>query len=142
MANANIVHSGYGFRCTVTEQNLPLTLGLDGSAVMERLIGLPDGWLVDALDQLFVAAPALTGITLPWAAWQDEPQAQALFSLVHGDYLAREIFWQLPLWLKGERPQRAAECSLTKAVSCTSRCALTAHRARCIAVTIRRLSAP
>ncbi len=41
MANANIVHSGYGFRCTVTEQNLPLTLGLDGSAVMERLIGLP-----------------------------------------------------------------------------------------------------
>lgn len=68
MANANIVHSGYGFRCTVTEQNLPLTLGLDGSAVMERLIGLPDGWLVDALDQLFVAAPALTGITLPWAA--------------------------------------------------------------------------
>ncbi|MGQ8979339.1 acetyltransferase, partial [Enterobacter hormaechei] len=89
MANANIVHSGYGFRCTVTEQNLPLTLGLDGSAVMERLTGLPDGWLVDALDQLFVAAPALTGITLPWAAWQDEPQAQALFSLVHGDYLAR-----------------------------------------------------
>ncbi|WP_407303017.1 GNAT family N-acetyltransferase [Enterobacter hormaechei] len=105
MANANIVHSGYGFRCTVTEQNLPLTLGLDGSAVLERLTGLPDGWLVDALDQLFVAAPALTGITLPWAAWQDEPQAQALFSLVHGDYLAREIFWQLPLWLKGERPQ-------------------------------------
>ncbi len=105
MANANIVHSGYGFRCTVTEQNLPLTLGLDGSAVMERLIGLPDGWLVDALDQLFVAAPALTGITLPCAARQDEPQAQALFSLVHGDYLAREIFWQLPLWLKGERPQ-------------------------------------
>ena len=99
MANANIVHSGYGFRCTVTEQNLPLTLGLDGSAVLERLTGLPDGWLVDALDQLFVAAPALTGITLPWAAWQDEPQAQALFSLVHGDYLAREIFWQLPLWL-------------------------------------------
>lgn len=105
MANANIVHSGYGFRCTVTEQNLPLTLGLDGSAVLERLTGLPDGWLVDALDQLFVAAPALTGITLPWAAWQDEPQAQALFSLVHGDYLARENFWQLPLWLKGERPQ-------------------------------------
>ena len=105
MANANIVHSGYGFRCTATEQNLPLTLGLDGSAVLARLAGLPDGWLVDALDQLFVAAPALTGITLPWAAWQDEPQAQALFSLANGDYLAREIFWQLPLWLKGERPQ-------------------------------------
>ncbi|MCO0822728.1 acetyltransferase, partial [Enterobacter hormaechei] len=43
MANANIVHSGYGFRCTVTEQNLPLTLGLDGCAVLERLTGLPDG---------------------------------------------------------------------------------------------------
>ncbi|WP_127851028.1 GNAT family N-acetyltransferase, partial [Enterobacter asburiae] len=105
MAIANIVHSGYGFRCTATDRALPLTLGLDGSAVLERLNGLPDGWLVEALDQLFVAAPALTGITLPWATWQDAPQAQALFSLAHGDYLARETFWQLPLWLKGERPQ-------------------------------------
>ena len=33
MANANIVHSGYGFRCTATDTSLPLTLGLDGSAV-------------------------------------------------------------------------------------------------------------
>lgn len=65
MAIANIVHSGYGFRCTATEKNLPLTLGLDGSAVLERLNGIPDGWLAEALDQLFVAAPALTGITLP-----------------------------------------------------------------------------
>ncbi|MEZ1280481.1 acetyltransferase, partial [Enterobacter hormaechei] len=73
--------------------------------VLERLNGLPDGWLVEALDQLFVAAPALTGITLPWATWQDAPQAQALFSLAPGDYLARETFGQLPLWLNGERPQ-------------------------------------
>ena len=71
---------------------LPLTLGLDGSAVLERLHDIPDGWLVEALDQLFVAAPALTGITLPWAARQDEPQAQALFALASGDYLARETF--------------------------------------------------
>ena len=55
MAIANIVHSGYGFRCTSTEQNLPLTLGLDGSAVLERLGAIPAGWLVEALDQLFVA---------------------------------------------------------------------------------------
>ncbi len=74
MAIANIVHSGYGFRCTATDRALPLTLGLDGSAVLERLNGLPDGWLVEALDQLFVAAPALTGITLPWATWQDAPR--------------------------------------------------------------------
>ncbi|MDU7100735.1 MAG: GNAT family N-acetyltransferase [Enterobacter sp.] len=105
MAIANIVHSGYGFHCTATDRALPLALGLDGSAVLERLKGIPDGWLVEALDQLFVAAPALTGITLPWADWQDEPQAQALFGLAHGDYLARDAFWQLPLWLKGERPQ-------------------------------------
>lgn len=105
MAIANIVHSGFGFRCTATDTALPLTLGLDGSAVLERLGAIPAGWLVEALDQLFVAAPTLTGITLPWATWQDEPQAKALFSLVHGDYLARETFWQLPLWLKGERPQ-------------------------------------
>lgn len=105
MAIANIVHSGYCFHCTATDRALPLALGLDGSAVLERLKGIPDGWLVEALDQLFVAAPALTGITLPWADWQDEPQAQALFGLAHGDYLARDAFWQLPLWLKGERPQ-------------------------------------
>ena len=92
MAIANIVHSGYGFHCTATDRALPLALGLDGSAVLERLKGIPDGWLVEALDQLFVAAPALTGITLPWADWQDEPQAQALFGLAHGDYLARDAF--------------------------------------------------
>lgn len=55
MANANIAHSGYGFRCTATENTLPLTLGLDGSAVLERVGGIPEGWLVDALDQLFIS---------------------------------------------------------------------------------------
>ena len=39
MSIANIVHSGYGFRCTATDRALPLTLGLDGSAVLERLAG-------------------------------------------------------------------------------------------------------
>ena len=39
MAIANIVHSGYGFHCTATDHALPLALGLDGSAVLERLKG-------------------------------------------------------------------------------------------------------
>ena len=57
MANANIVHSGYGFRCTVTEQNLPLTLGLDGSAVLERLTGLPAGWWTPSTSCLLPRPP-------------------------------------------------------------------------------------
>lgn len=44
MAIANIVHSGYGFHCTATDRALPLALGLDGSAVLERLKGIPAGW--------------------------------------------------------------------------------------------------
>ena len=55
MAVANIGHAGYGLRCTATEKNLPLALGLDGSAVLERLNVIPDGWLAEALDQLVVA---------------------------------------------------------------------------------------
>ncbi len=83
---------------------LPLALGLDGSAVLDNPAALPEGWLAAALDQLFVAAPALTGVTLPWAArGRDEPQALALFEAVQCDYLARDAFWQLPLWLRGER---------------------------------------
>ena len=61
MAIANIVHSGFGFRCTATDTALPLTLGLDGSAVLERLGAIPAGWLVEALDQLFVAVGNLAG---------------------------------------------------------------------------------
>ena len=57
MANANIVHSGYGFRCTATEQNLPLTLGLDGSAVLARLAGLPDGWWTPSTSCLLPHPP-------------------------------------------------------------------------------------
>lgn len=109
MPHASIVHDGYGFRCTQIGASLPLALGLDASAVLQRLSPLPDRWLVDALDQLFVAAPQLAGITLPWADWRDEPQAQQLFNLVQSDYLARQAFWQLPLWLRGERPHASGQ---------------------------------
>ncbi|EGT5738456.1 acetyltransferase, partial [Cronobacter dublinensis subsp. dublinensis] len=61
MPEASIVHDGYGFRCARLERALPLALGLDGSAVLENPGALPEGWLVAALDQLFIAAPALTG---------------------------------------------------------------------------------
>lgn len=104
MPHAHLVHDGYGFRCTQLDAPLALQLGLDGSAVLLPPTVLPEGWLVQALDQLFVAAPNLTGVTLPWAQWQQHPQAKALLSLVQSDYLARETFWQLPLWLCGERP--------------------------------------
>ncbi|KAB0876149.1 acetyltransferase, partial [Cronobacter muytjensii] len=87
MPEASIVHDGYGFRCTRLEMALPLALGLDGSAVLNHPGTLPEGWLAAALDQLFVAAPTLTGVTLPWAQWRDEPQAQALFDAVQCDYL-------------------------------------------------------
>lgn len=103
MPVASIVHDAGGFRCARLNAPLPLRLGLDGSAILPPLTALPDGWLVEALDQLFIAAPALTGITLPWRLWQDNAQAQPLFTLAQSDYLARETFWQLPLWLRGGR---------------------------------------
>ncbi len=103
MPRASIVHGGYGFRCTQIDSALPLTLGLDRSAVFPRMTPLPEGWLVEALDQLFLAAPQLIGITLPWADWRDEPQAQVLFNSAQSDYLTRENFWQMPLWLRGKR---------------------------------------
>lgn len=62
---------------------------------------------MQALDQLFIAAPQLSGIALPYAEWREEPQALALFALASGDYLTREQFYQLPLWL-GAEPQRAS----------------------------------
>ncbi len=67
------------------------------------------GWLVQALDQLFIAAPQLTGIALPYAEWRDAPQAMALFALISSDYVAREIFYQLPLWLGAERNRTAGQ---------------------------------
>ncbi|MCU5775319.1 acetyltransferase [Erwiniaceae bacterium BAC15a-03b] len=104
MSAAHIIHAAGGFHCGRLEKNLPLTLGLDSSAILQRPGTLPAGWLAQAIDQLLIAAPQLTGVTLPWEQWCDEPQAQALLALAHADYLARETFWQLPLWLAGERP--------------------------------------
>lgn len=109
MPHAHIVHDGYGFRCTRLDAALPLTLGLDGSAALRRMASLPDDWLIEALDQLLVAAPQLTGIVLPWSEWRDEPQALALYALAQSDYLARETFWQLPLWLRGERASASGQ---------------------------------
>ncbi len=109
MPHASIVHDGYGFRCTKIDSALPLTLGLDGSAVLQRMTSLPEDWLVEALDQLFLAAPQLTGLTLPWADWRDEPQAQRLFNLAQSDHLTRQDFWQMPLWLRGEHQVASGE---------------------------------
>lgn len=102
MSQANIVHDNQGFRCTLTGHALPLLLGLDSSASLSAVAPIPEGWLIDAIDQLLVAAPHLQGIHLPWGQWQHEPQAQALFNAIKGDYLPRETFWQLPLWRRGE----------------------------------------
>lgn len=103
MPSAKLMHASGGFRCERLEKDLPLKLGLDGSAVLHYPGALPQGWLVLALDQLLIAAPQLSGIMLPYAEWREEPQAQTLFALACGDYLARETFYQLPLWLVGER---------------------------------------
>lgn len=99
MPVASIIHHGSGFRCASLGKTLPLGLGLDGSAVLHYPGELPAGWLLQALDQLLIAAPQLSGVMLPWTEWREEPQAQVLFSQLNGDYLARERFWQLPLWL-------------------------------------------
>ncbi|WP_313571791.1 GNAT family N-acetyltransferase [Pantoea piersonii] len=104
MPKANIVHGDQGFRCALTGQSLPLLLGLDNSASLQFITALPDGWLAEAIDQLLVAAPHLSGIHLPWAQWRHEPQAQKLFDAVNSDYFSRESFWQLPLWRCGEQP--------------------------------------
>ncbi|WP_407712534.1 hypothetical protein [Cronobacter sakazakii] len=68
MPEAHIVHDGYGFRCATLNLALPLTLGLDGSAVLHHPGALPEAWLTAALDQLFVAAPAVHRATAPTAA--------------------------------------------------------------------------
>lgn len=107
MPVARIAHGASGFRCERLQMPLSLGLGLDGSAVLHYPGALPAGWLAQALDQLLIAAPQLSGIMLPYCQWREEPQAQALFSLLSGDYLAREHFWQLPLWLAASRPPAA-----------------------------------
>ncbi|EME1735502.1 acetyltransferase, partial [Cronobacter sakazakii] len=50
MPEAHIVHDGYGFRCATLNLALPLTLGLDGSAVLHHPGALPEAWLTAALD--------------------------------------------------------------------------------------------
>jgi len=104
MPNAHIVHGDTGFRCALTGQSLPLMLGLDNSASLQFVAAIPEGWLAEAIDQLLVAAPHLSGVHLPWAQWRHEPQAQALFAATNSDYFSRETFWQLQLWRRGERP--------------------------------------
>lgn len=103
MPQAKLTHAGNGFCCEQLGKALQLSLGLDGSAVLHYPGPLPQDWLGQALDQLLVAAPQLSGVTLPYAQWCEEPQAQALFALASSDYLARETFYQLPLWLGAER---------------------------------------
>ena len=103
MSAAHIVHRDGGFYCEKIGQPLTCGFGLDGSATLARPAQVPNGWLVDAIDQLLVAAPQLSGVQLPWASWQQDADAQQLFALAQGDYLARERFWQLPMWLQGEQ---------------------------------------
>lgn len=58
--HAKLIHSGGSFYCEHLGKALTLGLGLDGSAVLHLPGPLPPGWLVQALDQLFIAAPQLT----------------------------------------------------------------------------------
>ncbi|MCD9436857.1 N(6)-hydroxylysine O-acetyltransferase, partial [Klebsiella pneumoniae] len=82
MSKANIVHSGYGLRCEKLDKPLNLSWGLDNSAVLHWPGPLPTGWLRDALEQIFIAAPQLSAVVLPWAEWREEPQALTLFGQV------------------------------------------------------------
>jgi len=99
MSQATIVHSGHGLRCEKLGNTLNLGWGQDNSAVLHLPGQLPEGWLRDALDQMFIAAPQLSAIVLPYVEWREEPQALALFNALKCDIVHREIFWQLPLWL-------------------------------------------
>lgn len=85
MSEANIIHSRYGLRCEKLDKPLNLGWGLDNSAVLHCSGELPTGWLCDALDQIFIAAPQLSAVALPWAEWREEPQALTLFGQVKSD---------------------------------------------------------
>lgn len=98
MPAAHITHQQDGFYCHTINRQLSLKLGYDGSVILQRLSPLPENWLLSAVDQLFIAAPTITGICLPWQQWQDQPQAQLLYQHINSDYLPRTQFWQLPLW--------------------------------------------
>ena len=70
---------------------------------------LPTGWLRDALEQIFIAAPQLSAVVLPWAEWREEPQALTLFGQVKSDIIHRTAFWQLPLWLSSPANRASGE---------------------------------
>nr|QTX14895.1 N6-hydroxylysine O-acetyltransferase, aerobactin biosynthesis protein IucB [Klebsiella pneumoniae] len=98
---------------------------------------LPTGWLRDALEQIFIAAPQLSAVVLPWAEWREEPQALTLFGQVKSDIIHRTAFWQLPLWLSSPANRASGEMVfLMQSVRFISRCAHPVRRARFIAVTI------
>jgi acetyl CoA:N6-hydroxylysine acetyl transferase len=106
---ANIVHSGHGLRCEKLDAQLTLSWGLDNSAVLRCPGPLPEGWLRDALDQIFIAAPQISALILPYADWREEPQALALFAQTHSDIIHRAAFWQLPLWLSAPSKQASGD---------------------------------
>lgn len=109
MSEANIIHSRYGLRCEKLDKPLNLGWGLDNSAVLHCPGELPTGWLCDALDQIFIAAPQLSAVALPWAEWCEEPQALTLFGQVKSDIIHRTAFWQLPLWLSSPANRASGE---------------------------------
>ncbi|MBK0079812.1 N(6)-hydroxylysine O-acetyltransferase [Kosakonia sp. S58] len=109
MPMANIVHSGHGLCCEKLDAQLTLSWGLDNSAVLRCPGTLPEGWLRDALDQIFIAAPHISALILPYADWREEPQALALFAHMHSDIIHRAAFWQLPLWLNAPSKQASGE---------------------------------
>lgn len=109
MSEANIIHSRYGLRCEKLDKPLNLGWGLDNSAVLHCSGELPTGWLCDALDQIFIAAPQLSAVALPWAEWREEPQALTLFGQVKSDIIHRTAFWQLPLWLSSPANRASGE---------------------------------
>ncbi len=109
MSEANIIHSRYGLRCEKLDKPLNLGWGLDNSAVLHCPGELPTGWLCDALDQIFIAAPQLSAVALPWAEWREEPQALTLFGQVKSDIIHRTAFWQLPLWLSSPANRASGE---------------------------------
>ncbi|RBP66931.1 hypothetical protein DES54_102142 [Brenneria salicis ATCC 15712 = DSM 30166] len=105
MPEANIVHAINGMYCEIQAQSLALSWGVDNSAQLHCPGVMPSDWLAEAIDQLFIAVPTLSGISLPWREWRDAPDALALFEQIQSDFLARETFWQLPLWLRATRRQ-------------------------------------
>ncbi|EFW6889323.1 TPA: N(6)-hydroxylysine O-acetyltransferase IucB, partial [Escherichia coli] len=59
--------------------------------------------------QIFIAAPQLSAVVLPWSEWCEEPQALTLFGQVQSDIIHRSAFWQLPLWLSSPANRASGE---------------------------------